>query len=282
MSNGKFAVITGASSGVGFEAARALARDGFAVVALGRDPQRIEASRRTIEREAAGAQVTWLRADFAVMAEVRLAAQLIAELTDRIDVLINNAGQILGTRTVTVDGLEQTFAGNVLAPFLLTGMLLPLLTRVEQPHVITVASVGHSYIDDMCWDDLQFERGYDEGGAYLQSKLANIIFACELARRHAKIVSSSVHPGTVTSNFVNTADERTKAYFAEAEARGETVTPEQAADTLVYLARDAGTALPSGGYFHERRRIEPSAAASSAVSGSRLWKICEEMTSISY
>jgi len=282
MNENKVAVITGASSGIGFETALGLAQDGFKIIALGRDAGRIEASKGAISEAVRGARIDWIRADLSSMDEVRQAAQKIAELTGHIDVLINNAGQILGKKTVTVDGLEQTFAGNVLAPFLLTGILLPLMSRAGQGHVITTASVGHSYINDMFWADLHFKREYNGAMAYLQSKLGNILFTRELARRHPEIVSSAIHPGTVQSKFPDSADDQTKAYFGEAIERGELVSPKQAADTLLWLACDAHNALPSGGYFHERQRIEPSAAASNAASGTRLWQICEELVGVSY
>jgi len=278
----KVVVVTGASSGVGFETALGLARDGYRVIALGRNPERMVASAEAVAKAAPGARVDWLGADLSVMAEVREVSRRIGDLADRIDVLINNAGQTINTYNVTVEGLEQTFAGNVLAPFLMTGILLPLLHNAPQPHVITTASVGHSYIDDMFWDDLQFQRGYSCPMAYLQSKLANILFTRELAVRHAELVSSSIHPGTVSSNFTDTADERTKQFFAEASKKGELVTPADAADTLLWLTRDIGNALPSGGYFSERERIEPSAAAMNPDSAKRLWAICEDLAGIAY
>ena len=286
MNSERTAVVTGASSGVGFEVAVGLARDGFKVIALGRTAGRIEASRSMLAGAVPEAKVDWLRADLSVMGEVEASAGRIADLTDRVDVLVNNAGQTLEDHIVTVDGLEQTFAGNVIAPFLLTGLLLPLIAREgmsEQPgHVITTASIGHSYVDDMRWDDLQLERSYDGAIAYLQSKLANILFARELARRHPELVSSAVHPGTVDSRFPDTAGERTKTYFASAAARGELVSPKEAADTILWLAGDVARALPSGGYFHQREREQPSAAATNRDSAVRLWRICEGLTGVPY
>jgi len=278
----RIAVVTGASSGVGYETALSLARAGWRVVALGRNEARMARSAAAIAEAAPEATVDWIRADLSVIAEMREAARAIAAKTDRIDVLINNAGQILGERFETPDGLEQTFAGNVLAPFLMTGELLPQLHASARPHVITTASIGHSYIDDMVWDDLQLENGFSGGRAYLQSKLANILFARELAARHPELVSSSIHPGNVDSNFVDTADQHTKAYFEEATKKGELVTPAQGADTLVWLAQDIARALPSGGYFSERERIDPSPAACNAASAERLWTICEDLTGTRY
>jgi len=278
----KIAVVTGASSGVGFQTALGLARDGWRVIALGRNEGRMAASAKAIADAAPDARVDWIRADLSVMAEMREAARQTGELVGHIDVLLNNAGQILGEHHVTVDGLEQTFAGNVLAPFVLTGELLPLLRKAARPHVITTASIGHTYIEDMFWDDLQFTRGYNGGAAYLQSKLANILFTRELARRHPDVVSSAIHPGTVDSNFTDTADDVTREFFAGASERGELVTPAQAADTLLWLASDLENALPSGGYFSERQRIEPSASAQDPASAERLWNICEELTGTAY
>lgn len=275
----QLAVVTGASSGIGFEVLRGLARADFRLIAHGRSAERIRAAQASLAREFPRAEVEWVQADFSAMAQVRQAAAEIAGLTDRIDVLINNAGQLLDRKIVTPDGFEQTFAGNVLAPFLLTSLLQPLLARSDRAHVIHTSSAGHSYVDDMRWDDLQLEQAFDASVAYLQSKLANLIFARECARRFSPlgIVSSAVHPGTVQSRFTDTADEQTKAYFRAAAQTGELSTPEQGADTIIWLACNRGEALPSGGYFSERKRIEPSAAASNPASGPRLWKACADL-----
>lgn len=286
MSATRVAVVTGASSGVGLEVALGLARDGFHVIALGRTMARIEASRNVLAQAVPGARVDWLTADLAVMDEVRTAAKRIDELTDRVDVLVNNAGQTLVEHVITIEGLEQTFAGNVLAPFLLTGLLLPLIAREgatgDPGQVVTTASIGHRYVAGMLWNDLQMESGYDGAVAYLQSKLGNILFARELARRYPGIASSAVHPGTVASRFPDTGDERTKAYFADAAASGELVSPREAADTIIWLSGNAARAFPSGGYFHERRREQPSDAASDPASAVKLWQICEDLAGITY
>ncbi|OYU34796.1 SDR family NAD(P)-dependent oxidoreductase [Novosphingobium sp. PASSN1] len=273
------AIVTGASSGIGFEVVRGLARADFRVIAHGRSADRIREARASLTQEFPQAAVEWFRADFSDMAQVRQAAEEIGGLTGRIDVLVNNAGQLLDSKIVTVDGFEQTFAGNVLAPFLLTSLLTPLLEKSKSPHVIQTSSAGHSYVEDMRWDDLQLEQDFDASVAYLQSKLANLILARECARRLAAkgIVSSAVHPGTVQSRFTETADERTKAYFRAAAATGDLSTPEQGADTIIWLACRRGNALPSGGYFSERQRVEPSLAAQNPTSGPRLWKACADL-----
>jgi len=283
-SQAPIAVVTGATSGIGFETALALAEQGFRLIALGRDAERIAAKRAEIDAAAPGATIAWVRADFASMAEVEQAAIQIAALTDRIDVLVNNAGAHLDRRIETVDGLEATFATNHLSSFSLTLRLLPLLKRSERGHVIAVSSIGHTMIEDMCWDDLQLERDFDPLKAYCQSKLANVLFTRELARRltlsGSNIIASAVHPGLVASRFALSAPPQTLAFYQAAEARGEALTEKEGADTVIWLALNPDAALPSGGYFALRERLDPSAAAQDLEGGLRLWEISERLAGI--
>jgi retinol dehydrogenase-12 len=279
MPNGKVAVITGATSGIGFVTARALARQNFRVVALGRDRHRATGKSQEILADVPDAQVDWVIADFSSLAQVRRAAKEIQDLTDRIDVLVNNAGLMLDRRSLTADGLETMFAVNHLAPFLLTGCLLTELKRAERAHVVNVSSIGHTMIDDMHWNDLQMERDFAPLTAYAQSKLGNVLFTREFARRFAGdgIISSAVHPGLVASRFSLTAGAGTIAFYEAARASGEALTEEQGADTVIWLASAPETALPSGGYFSERQRVEPSAAAQNSASAGRLWNLSEQL-----
>lgn len=276
----RIAVVSGASTGIGLAATLGLADEGFRLIAMGRHPGRIAAAKaRLAER---GARVDWIEADFASLAETRRAAAEIAGLTDRIDLLVNNAGALLDGRYVTVDGFEKTFAVNHLAPFLLTELLTSQLAASDRPHIITVSSIGHTYITDMVWDDLQLEKDFAAGPAYFQSKLANILFTRELARRSSidGLIASAVHPGLVGSNFPDSAAPDTQTYYAEAVASGRALTNEQGADTIIWLAKNPDAALPSGGYFHERRRIDPSPAAQSDVGAERLWEISERLAGL--
>jgi len=274
------AVVTGATSGIGLETARALAREGMRVIALGRDEARITSAAKEFEAEGLTAQ--WVNADLSSIAQTHAAAARIAEIVDRIDILVNNAGSLLDTRHVTADGLETMFQVNHLAPYILTLDLLPQLKRSSVPHVITVSSIGHSMIDDLHWDDLQMEISFLPITAYAQSKLANILFTRELAARHAAdgIVASAVHPGLVASRFPESAGVETRTYYAAAEKSGEALTSAQGADTIVWLAMDRDRALPSGGYFHERKRVEPSPAAQSEEGAKRLWDISARLSSL--
>lgn len=275
-------VVTGASSGIGFAAARALAQAGHRVIALGRDPERIAEKKAELAKAAPTDAVDWVRADFASMADVDKAAAAITGLTDHIDVLVNNAGGLLDRRIATPDGLEATFAINHLAPFLLTARLMPQLEAAKQAHVIAVSSIGHTMIEDMVWDDLQLEDDFDAFKAYAQSKLANVLFTRELARRTAGkgIIASAVHPGMVTSRFPLSGGAQVIEGYRQAEQAGHTVSEEQGADTVVWLATDAGNALPSGGYFADRSRVDPSAAAKDATSAKRLWEISEQLAGL--
>jgi len=276
----QIAVVTGATAGIGLVTARDLVCAGMRVVALGRNRAKIEAADASIRRAVMNPDLDWICADFASLAQVRRACDEIAERCDRIDVLINNAGNQLVDREITEEGYEMTYQVNHLAPFLMTARLLPDLLRAERPQVITLSSVGHSMIDDMAWDDLQMEHDFSAFKAYAQSKLANVLFTRELARRTAAsgMIASAVHPGLVASDFPNKGDKQVRDYYRDALARGEALTPDAGADTVVWLARDVANATPSGGYFYQRQRIETSAAASDPAAAKRLWAISKAQT----
>ena len=270
-------VVTGATSGIGFATALALAKDGFHVIALGRSADKIDARRAEILETASDAKVDWLKADFSSMRQTAAVSRQIGEMAGRIDVLINNAGNQLDHHTITDDGFEMTYQVNHLAPFLMTRYLLPAILRAPQPRVITLSSIGHTMIEDMQWDDLQISEDYSPFRAYCQSKLANVLFTRELARLNGgtPLVASAVHPGLVASDFANKGNEAMRDYYRAAEARGEAFTSEQGADTVIWLARSAEAGRPSGGYFYQRERVEPSAAGASLASAKRLWDISE-------
>jgi len=269
----KVAVITGASSGIGYITARELAQMGFHVIALGRNPARSGEKIEELRRSVPGAMVDLILADLTSLVETRRAAAEIADLVARVDVLINNAGDIVRTRQISAEGLEKTFAGNYLAPFLLTNLLLPLLRAAPAARIVNVSSIGHTMIPDMVWDDLQFEHGYDPNQAYYQSKLAIVLFTRELARRLAPegIVANAVHPGVVYSPFRFRGGEHMSSYYDQMNAAGETVTEEEGADTLIWLASAPQSAAETGGYFVNRLLTQPAPAAQNDESARRLW-----------
>ncbi len=216
-----------------------------------------------------------LRADLSLLSEAARVARQIAERTDRIDALLNNAGGVNNRLIMTSEGFEATFTSNHLSHFLLTTRLLPLLrnaARSASPgsvRIVNVSSSGHEYSPALDFDDLQRLNAYSTGGAYTNAKLANILFARELSKRLAAdgIVAHSMHPGVVASNFVSHADDAMQRYMATLQA----MTPEQAADTLVWLATDAEPGRTSGDYFHQRQAVPTSTAARDPVAAERLW-----------
>ncbi|MCT2399472.1 SDR family NAD(P)-dependent oxidoreductase [Novosphingobium mangrovi (ex Huang et al. 2023)] len=277
-------VITGASSGIGKASAEAFARMGWHVIGVGRDPQRCADAEEAIRAVAApAARVDFLRGDFTEMADVRRVAGEIASLTDRLDVLVNNAGGVRDARYRTSEGLEATFAANHLAPFLLTRELLPLLekTAAESPEgtvrVIAVSSSGHMGCPGMRWDDLMMfgDENFGPAVAYCQAKLANLLFTRELDRRLADkgIIAQAMHPGRVGSNFASHGDDTMKAYMAANEC----VAPESPARTIVWMAIAPELGRDGGRYFHDLAEEEPAPQARDDEAAARLWRESERI-----
>jgi NAD(P)-dependent dehydrogenase (short-subunit alcohol dehydrogenase family) len=277
----RIAVITGASAGIGKAAAKALVQQGWRVIGLGRDPQRTAAAEVEIRAAAPQAQVEMIRADLSLMKEAARAAREIAGMTDRIDVLLNNAGGVRNERMITTEGLEITFASNHLGHFVLTTQLLPLLrtaARTSGPgatRIVNVSSSGHERSPGLDWNDLQKMRDYTTGGAYCNAKLANILFTRALAKRLAAdgIVAHAMHPGLVDSNFASHADAFMQNYMTN--LKSVSLTPEQAADTLVWLATAAEPGHATAGYYHQRALVAASAAAQDDAAAERLWSESE-------
>jgi NAD(P)-dependent dehydrogenase (short-subunit alcohol dehydrogenase family) len=275
--NGKVCVVTGATSGIGKAAAAALARQGAQVVLVGRDRGRAEAA--AAEMGAASTVPPKVEiADLTSMDQVRALAGRLASL-ERIDVLINNAGLVLGERRVTQDGFEHVFAVNHLAPFLLTNLLLPKLTGSALARVVTVTSDAHSAAS-LDLDDPSLEHGWNSWRSYANSKLANILFTRELARRldGTGVTANCAHPGVVRTGFGR--ESRPLLRFGLTLARPFLLSPERGADTIVYLASSPDVAGETGGYYVKRQRREPSAAARDDAAARKLWDISEKLTGL--
>lgn len=278
------ALLTGASAGIGKAAAKALLEQGWRVIGIGRDAGRCAAAEAELSAMPR-ADFTMLRADLSLLAETARAARQVAAIAPAIDVLLNNAGGVQAERIVTPEGHEATFAANHLAPFLLTKALMPQLRKAvaERPtgavRVIGVSSTGHEYCEGIKWEDLSFSEGFVGGAAYCHAKLANILFARELARRTAAdgIVSHVMHPGVVDSNFASHCDAPMRAYMESIRDRADT--PEEAADTLVWLATADEPGRTSGLYFHQRQALPPAPAAQDEDAALRLWAVSEDLTS---
>ena len=274
---GTVCVVTGATSGIGKAAAAALARLGATVVLVGRDRGRTEAAAAEIARVSASPARAEV-ADLASLEQVRGLAGRLAGL-ERIDVLINNAGQVLGERRITPDGLEHVFVLNHLAPFLLTSLLLPKLSASAPARVVTVTSDAHSAAR-LDLSDPNLEHGWDSWRSYANSKLANILFTRELARRldGTGVTANCAHPGVVRTGFGR--ESRPLLKLGIMIARPFMLSPERGADTIVYLASSPDVAGQTGGYYVKRQRREPSAAARDDAAARELWELSEKLTGL--
>lgn len=274
---GKVVLVTGATAGIGKETARGLARLGAHVLVSGRNPEKCEAVAAELRASTGNASIEHLVADLSSMTEVRGLAAAVLARHERLDVLINNAGAINMAREVTVDGYERTFAANHLAYFLLANLLLPALeraaiTRAAPSRIVNVSSEVHrgSPID---FDDLHAERGYFSFGVYGRSKLANLLFTRELARRvdPGKVTVNALHPGIVASSFMG-AKPGTWGVLGRIANRF-LVSNEVGARTSIYLATDPGVATVTGKYFKDGREARPSRAAHDDEVARRLWEV---------
>lgn len=271
MTDQPIAVVTGASAGVGKAACQQLLDLGWQVIGVGRDPERCAAA----EAELAHPDFTMLRADLSSLAETAGIANAIATRVGHVNALLNNAGGVRPVQIFTAEGRDETFAANHLAPFLLTQKLLPLMARGAR--IIAVSSTGHEHCPGMNWDDLDFRNGWESGTAYCQAKLANILFTRELAKRGAArgIIAHAMHPGVVASNFASHCEPGMKAYMESHIDRS--VTPDHAAQTLVFLASADEPARSSGLYWYDRAQAAAAAVAQDDAAAERLWSISESM-----
>jgi NAD(P)-dependent dehydrogenase (short-subunit alcohol dehydrogenase family) len=273
---GKICVITGATSGIGLAAAEALAVRGASLALIGRNRIRGEAALARVRAAAPGVRATVHYADLLRASEVRrLGADLLADYR-RIDVLINNAGALFEQREITEDGLERTFALNHMAYFRLTQLLRDRLAASAPARVVNVASRAHEGAVLDC-DDLNLEHGYTGWTAYRRSKLANILFTRELARRLAGsgVTATCLHPGFVASRFGD--NNRGASRWAFSLAKLFAISEKRGAETLVYLASDPAVGGASGGYFVRSRPATPSTAARDDQTARRLWEISAKL-----
>ena len=273
----KTCVVSGASSGIGKQTALALAASGANLALICRPGTKAERAAEEIRAKSAGGSVTLFPADLSSQREIRrVAAELDAALP-RIDVLVNNAGLIVGERAVTEDGIETTFAVNHLGYFLLTDLLLPKLRASAPARIVCVASDAHrsGHID---FDDLSGERGYGGWKAYCQSKLANILFTYELARRLAGsgVTANCLHPGVVGTNFANDGPIYVRVLFRL--ARPFLRSPANGAATSIFLATSSTVEGVTGKYFANSRARRSNAESYDEAVAKRLWAVSEELT----
>ncbi|MBA3472928.1 MAG: SDR family oxidoreductase [Rubrobacter sp.] len=276
--DGKVVLITGGTSGIGKATATALAAMGANVIVTGRNEERGERAVEEIRRDTGG-EVSLMLADLAVQADVRRLAEEFQERYDRLDVLVNNAGLVQSERTETPDGIETQLAVNHLAPFLLTNLLLDLLKKSAPSRIITVSSDGHRW-GKMDLDDLQSKRRYRAFPVYGMTKLANIMFTHELAERleGTGVTANSLHPGGVNTNFGNNNSGIMAVLFRAFKPFMRS--PEQGADTVIYLASSPEVEGMTGKYLADRKVKAPSDAAYDEATRKRLWEASEELTGL--
>lgn len=270
---GKVCVITGATAGIGRETALGLAELGATVVIVARDPQKAARTVDEISRATGNGNVESVRADFASLNSVRAAAADIRTRYDAIQVLVNNAGVANKYRTLSEDGYELTFAVNHLAPFLLTRELLPLLLAGAPSRIVNVSSGAEAY-GPIDFDDLQSEKGYRGFAAYGKTKLMNVLFTYELASRLSGtgVTANCLHPGTVATDMLRQLPRWLYALISPFLS-----TPEQGAETPVFLASSPSVDGVSGGYYEKRKAKRSSRRSYDASARQRLWAISEAL-----
>lgn len=274
---GKTVLITGANQGIGKASAIALGKKGAKLVLVCRNAEKARAAIADI-KEAGATDVSLIVGDMSSQADIRRIASEFKANHDRLDVLLNNAGALVTSRRTTVDGIEETFAINHLGYFLLTDLLLDTLEASGPARIVNVASEAHRGAR-MHWDDLQFERGYTSFSAYGQSKLCNLLFTRELARRlkGTNVTANCLHPGVVASGFGQTYGGFFSALMSVAHLF--MISTEKGAKTQVYLASSPEVEGVTGKYFDKCKPRTPNKEAQSDEAAARLWTISEKMTS---
>lgn len=273
----KTCIVTGASTGIGQAIAQGLAAQGARVVLVCRNRARAEATQTVLRAATGNPAIDIALADLSSQTEIRrLARELLARYS-RVHVLINNAGVVNAKRTMTVDGIETVFAVNHLAYYLLTQLLLSRLVDSAPARIVNVASDAHHW-DTLDFDDLQNTRRYRPLKVYGQSKLCNLLFTRELARRLAGtgVTANSIHPGGVATGLG--WNNGWWAVLIAKVLKPFMRTPKQGADTALYLATALEVEQITGKYFYDRREIVPSQAAQDDRAARRLWDISAELT----
>jgi NAD(P)-dependent dehydrogenase (short-subunit alcohol dehydrogenase family) len=274
---GRTVLITGGTGGIGKATALGLAAMGARVAITGRDPERTTAAAREIRLAHRGEVMTFV-ADLSSQSEVRRLAEEVQLALPRIDVMINNAGGYWNTRRVTVDGLEHTFALNHLAPFLLTNLLVDRLKGSSPARVVTVASNAQA-LGRIDFDDLQGERSYSGARAYNQSKLANVVFTYELARRlwATGVTANALHPGVVNTSF-GAADPAGVQRWLVPTLRPFMKSPARGAVTSIHLAAAPGLEEVTGKFFTNATAKRSSPRSYDEAAAARLWEVSRQLT----
>ncbi len=280
---GKHVLVTGATSGIGEVTARELARRGARVTIVGRSADKIAATLATIRAAAPDAELDAIQGDLSLVASTREVAARFLEKHDALDVLVNNAGALYLDRDVTPEGRERTFATNHLGYFVLTNGLLPALrtaaARTGEARVVSVASAAHR-AGSIDWDDLDAARSYNGWRVYGTSKLMNILFAAEFARREAaagsNVSSNSLHPGVIASGFARNEGGIT-AWLAGTFGPWFLTSTDDGARTSLHLATSPEVRGKTGLYWQGTKPTTPKRAGRDMDAARRLWEVSESL-----
>ncbi|OGO65464.1 MAG: short-chain dehydrogenase [Chloroflexi bacterium RBG_19FT_COMBO_55_16] len=277
---GRVCLVTGATAGIGAVTARELARMGATVVGVGRNPDKCATVGERVKSETGNPQVEFLSADLSSQAQVRRLAEAFKQKYDRLEVLVNNAGAYYLTRQDCVDGIELTFALNHLGYFLLTNLLLDLIKASAPARIVNVSSNAHQSAR-MDFASLKGGGFYNSWAAYSQSKLANLLFTYELARRleGTGVTVNALHPGFVASSFAHN-NGWLVAWGTKVAQKLAGRTPEDGARTVIYLATSPEVEGISGKYFIDEKVVDSSPVSYDETSAKRLWVVSEQMTGL--
>jgi NAD(P)-dependent dehydrogenase (short-subunit alcohol dehydrogenase family) len=279
----KLCVVTGANTGIGLETARGLAARGARVVMTARNESKGSAAVDEVRQSTGNERVEMLQLDLASFASVRHAARELRERHPSIDVLINNAGLVLSERQDTEDGFEATFQINHLGPFLFTAELIDAVKRAAPARIINLASDAHRQSKGLDFSDLmRTKRSYSGFAAYCDSKLANILFTRELARRldPSQVVVHAVHPGVVRTGFAQDGDVKGPFRLLVGLVRPFMITPEKGADTSLTVATSPEAAHTTGQYWAKNKPVTPSRHARDDAAARRLFEESERLTGV--
>ena len=276
--SGKTCLVTGATSGIGKVTALALAAQGAQIVITGRNQEKLDATLQEMVAATGNEEISSLCADFSDLQQVRDMAAAYQERFARLDVLVNNAGGFFNARRKTPYGVEMSFLVNHLAPFLLTNLLLETVIASAPARIVNVSSEAHRY-DKMDFDDLSFKRGYVGIKGYARSKLANVLFTYELARRldGKNVTVNAVHPGEVATNiwktnfsFIGPLLKWVMGFFY--------LTPAEGAETSIYVASSPDVEGITGKYFSKKEPIPSSPLSYDEEVAQKLWEFSEKLT----